>query len=264
VSADAIEQAIRLNGAAVDKSLTAFAWGRAAVARPELITELLEPPAVEPELDAASAAILAATGATGELRRLLRVRVPDLVAYQNAAYARRYAEDVMAVARVDLAVAEAYARGLHKLMACKDEYEVARLHLDAVERAKVTAEFGEGAKVKFLLHPPLVRALGMKRKLKLGGWFVPAFRLLRALRFVRGTPLDVFGAPRVRRVERALVGEYRALVAGALERLTPGTHATVLRLAELPDMVRGYEDIKLRNAERFRAEAARLAAELDS
>ena len=92
----------------------------------------------------------------------------------------------------------------------------------------------------------------------------PAFRLLRTLRFLRGTPLDVFGLPRVRRVERALIGEYRGLVAGALERLTPETHATVLHLAELPDMVRGYEEIKLRNAERFRAEAARLDAELHS
>jgi indolepyruvate ferredoxin oxidoreductase len=257
VSADAIEQAIRLNGASVEKSLAAFAWGRAAVARPELVRELVEPPAPEPELDAASAAILEATGATGELRRLLRVRIPDLVAYQSAAYARRYAEDVTAVARADAAVGEAYARGLHKLMAYKDEYEVARLHLDAAEWAKVTAEFGEGAKVRFMLHPPVLRALGLKRKLKLGRWFVPAFRLLRALRFLRGTPLDVFGLARVRRVERALIGEYRSLVAGALD-----SPETALRLAELADAVRGYEDVKLRSVERFRAEAERLAAEL--
>src|SRR5205807_560218 len=99
VSSDAIEQAIRLNGAAVDKSLAAFAWGRASVARPELLREILDPPAPAVALDAASAAILDATGATGELRRLLEVRVPDLVAYQNADYARCYADDVMAIAR---------------------------------------------------------------------------------------------------------------------------------------------------------------------
>src|SRR3954447_20914685 len=256
VTADAIEHAIRLNGAAVEKSLVAFAWGRAAVARPATVHALVHPSAPEPEIPAAAREIVDATGADGELRRLLEIRVADLVGYQSAAYARRYAGDVMAVAAVDPAVGEAYARGLHKLMAYKDEYEVARLHLDAVERAKVSAEFGEGAKVRFLLHPPLLRALGMKRKLKLGPWFVPAFRLLRAMRRLRGTPLDVFGLPRVRRVERALIGEYRDLVHGALDR-----PETARRLAELADVIRGYEDIKLRNVERFRAEAERVLAE---
>jgi indolepyruvate ferredoxin oxidoreductase len=256
VSSDAIEHAIRLNGAAVDKSLAAFAWGRAAVARPELVEALLNPAQPEPELDFAAAEIVEATGATGELRRLLEIRVTDLVGYQSVAYARRYAEDVMAVAARDADVALAYARGLHKLMAYKDEYEVARLHLDAVERAKLVAEFGEGAKVRFMLHPPLLRALGMQRKLKLGPWFVPAFRALRALRRLRGTPVDPFGLPKVRRVERALIGEYRDLVHGALDR-----PELALRLAELADMVRGYEDIKLRNVERFREQAAALQAE---
>jgi indolepyruvate ferredoxin oxidoreductase len=272
VSAAAIEQAIRLNGAAVEKSLAAFAWGRAAVARPELVDELLHPPAPEREVPRRAQEIVEKTGATGELRRLLEVRVPELVAYQSARYAQRYADDVMAVARREAergapgetAIAEAYAKGLYKLMAYKDEYEVARLHLDAAEQAKVGAEFGEDAKVYFMLHPPLLRALGLKRKLKLGRWFVPAFRTLRAMRRLRGTPLDVFGLPDVRRVERALPGEYRALVDRALERLTPATHATVAQIADVPDLVRGYEDIKLRNVERFRAEAERLEAELQS
>ena len=262
VSSEAIEQAIRLNGAAVEKSLAAFAWGRTAVARPELVEEALNPPAAEVELDAAAREIVDATGATGELRRLLEFRVADLAGYQDAAYARRYAEDVMAVARVDAAVGEAYARGLHKLMAYKDEYEVARLHLDAVEAARRDAEFGPDAKVWFMLHPPLLRALGLKRKLRLGRWFLPAFRLLRAMRRLRGTPFDAFGLPRVRRVERALIGEYRDLVARSLARLTPATQPTVVAIAGLPDLVRGYEDIKLRNVERFRAEAQRLELEL--
>jgi indolepyruvate ferredoxin oxidoreductase len=256
VSADAIEQAIRLNGAAVDKSLAAFAWGRAVVAWPERVAAVVDPPAPEPELHPLAAAIVDATGADGELRRLLELRVDVLIGYQSVDYARRYADDVMAVAKVDPAVGEAYARGLHKLMAYKDEYEVARLHLDAVERARITSEFGEGAKVHFLLHPPLLRALGLKRKLKLGRWFVPAFRVMRAMRRLRGTPLDIAGLPKVRRVERALIGEYRDLVAGALDR--PGL---ALQLAGLADMVRGYEEIKLRNVERFRAEAERLMSD---
>jgi indolepyruvate ferredoxin oxidoreductase len=262
VSADAIEQAIRLNGAAVDKSLAAFRWGRAAVAQPELVHDVLHPAAPEPVVEGKALEILEATGATGELRELLSVRIPDLVAYQSARYAREYADAVMAVAERDRDVAVAYARGLYKLMSYKDEYEVARLHLDSVERAKVTKEFGEGAKVYFMLHPPLLRALGMKRKLKLGPWFTPAFRMLRRMKFLRGTPLDVFGLPKVRRVERALPGEYRALVERSLAELTPENRDTVVKIAALPDIVRGYEDIKLRNVERYRAEAEKLEREL--
>ena len=104
--------------------------------------------------------------------------------------------------------------------------------------------------------------MGLKRKLKLGPWFRPAFATLRSLRRLRGTPLDVFGYAKVRRVERELPGEYRALVTGALAHLTPETHATVAALADLPDVVRGYEDIKLDNVARFRAEADRLLADL--
>ena len=270
LSADAIEHAIRLNGAAVDKSLAAFAWGRAAVARPELVDDLLAPPVVTPELSSVAREIVDATGAEGELRRLLEIRVPDLVGYQSARYARRYAEQVMAVAAEETrrgapgetAVAEAFAHGLHRFMAYKDEYEVARLHLDSVEQAKREGQFGKGAKVRFLLHPPLLRTLGMQRKIKLGRWFVPAFRLLRAGRRLRGTPLDLFGIPRMRRLERALIDEYRELVGGAIQTLRPDTHSRVAEIAGLADMVRGYEDIKLRNVERFRERAAELTAEL--
>ncbi|HEV2062898.1 MAG TPA: indolepyruvate ferredoxin oxidoreductase family protein [Solirubrobacteraceae bacterium] len=262
VSAEAIEQAIRLNGAAVDKSLAAFRWGRAAVAQPELVQDVLNPVEPEPVVDGKALEILESTGATGELRRLLSVRIPDLVAYQSARYAREYADAVMDVAKVDEEVAVAYARGLYKLMSYKDEYEVARLHLDSVERAKVTKEFGEGAKVYFMLHPPLLRALGLKRKLKLGPWFTPAFRVLRRMKFLRGTPVDPFGFPKVRRVERELIGEYRALVEQSVAELTPENRETVVEIAALPDIVRGYEEIKLRNVERYRAEAERLEREL--
>ena len=212
---------------------------------------------------------LAVDGDTGELRRIVEVRVPELAAFQSSAYARRYAE---AVRRVQVAeqervpgrgeLAEAVARNLFKLMAYKDEYEVARLHLDSFERAKLDRELGDGARIWFNLHPPLLRALGLKRKLKLGRWFVPAFRVLRGMRRLRGTPLDPFGMARVRRVERRLVGEYEQLVSEALAALTPDTHGTAVELCELPDMVRGYEDIKLESVERFRERAAELSEAL--
>jgi indolepyruvate ferredoxin oxidoreductase len=262
LSADAIEHAIRLNGAAIDKSLAAFRWGRASVATPEVVDAIVNPPAPVEELSKAAGRIVDNTGTRGELRRLLEVRVEDLIGYQNARYAQRYAAEVMLVAAVDERVAESYAKGLHKLMAYKDEYEVARLHLDSIERAKIDGTFGKGAKVKFMLHPPLLRALGVQRKLKLGRWFVPFFRLLRASKRVRGTRLDVFGLPAVRRVERALIGEYRELVRDATGALHHANHAKVSEIAGLADMVRGYEDIKLRNVEKFRARAAELLAEL--
>jgi indolepyruvate ferredoxin oxidoreductase len=270
-SAEAIERAIRLNGAGVEKNLAAFAWGRATVAAPDAIEEATRPrPAPVHELDHFERALVDSLAAEGtELRRLLEIRVPELVAYQDRHYAERYVEVLRGVRAAEeervpghSEITEAAARNLYKLMAYKDEYEVARLHLDAVEQAKLRAEFGEDAKVAFMLHPPLLRAMGLKRKLKLGGWFAPGFRALRRARRLRGTAVDPFGKPKVRRVERALPGEYERLLREGLAKLTPENHATVLELAELPDVIRGYEEIKLRNVERFRERAAELRREL--
>ena len=272
LAGEAIEEAIRLNGAAIEKNLAAFAWGRACVAAPDAIEEATQPPVggfapTAAELDGYARSLVdeVAGEEDSELRRLLSVRVPELIAYQDRAYAERYAAFVRDVRDAEQArtpgrseVTEAVARHLFKLMAYKDEYEVARLHLNEAERVRVRDEFGPDAKVWFHLHPPLLRALGMKRKLKLGTWFVPAFRMLRAMRRLRGTPLDVFGYSKVRRVERALVPEYRGVVATALERLTPETHPTAVDLCELPDVIRGYEEIKLRGVERFRERAPEL------
>ncbi len=274
VSREALEQAIRLNGAAVEKNLSAFAWGRAVVAVPDTVEEATRPPeTVVPvrELSETERELvtLAINGDGGELRRLVELRIPELVAYQDAAYARRFAE---VVRRVHVAeqertpghseLAEAVARQLFKLMAYKDEYEVARLHLDAVEQAKLHAEFGEDAKIWFNLHPPMLRSLGLDRKLKLGKWFLPSFRALYRARRLRGTKLDPFGHAEVRRVERALIGEYEEIVGEALAKLTPETHATVLDLFELPDVIRGYEEIKLRNVMMFRKRAEGISKRL--
>ena len=267
VSGEALERAIELNGAAVEKNLAALRWGRAVVAAPDAVEEATRPPeAVVPvyELSEVEHEIvsLAVNGDRGDLRRIAEQRVPELVAYQNVDWARRWAELVRGVHVAERErtpgrseVAETVARQLFKLMAYKDEYEVARLHLDAVERAKLGAEFGEDARVYFMLHPPLLRALGLKRKLKLGPWFVPAFKMLYRMRRLRGRWLDPFGRAEVRRVERTLITEYEALVDEALARLNPDTHATALELLELPDVIRGYEEIKLRNVVLYRKRA---------
>ncbi|MEZ5098248.1 MAG: indolepyruvate ferredoxin oxidoreductase family protein [Thermoleophilia bacterium] len=270
VGADSIEQAIRLNGAAVEANLAAFRWGRAAVHAPEAVAAALAPPASrEPDASPRVEALLArADGVGPELRRLLAVRVADLVGYQDERLAVGYLDEVLAVAAEERErapgpdgaspVAEAFARGLHKLLAPKDEYEVARLHLDAAERARLADELGPDARVRFLLQPPLLRALGLRRKMRLGRSAIVLFRVLRAARGLRRTPLDPFRWAHVRRVERALPGEYRELVRAGLERLTPETAPLVVELAGLPDAIRGYEEIKLASVDRFRDRAREL------
>jgi indolepyruvate ferredoxin oxidoreductase len=270
VSREALERAFELNGAAVEQTLAAFQWGRAMVAAPDAVEAATRPAVVEVPVPPAARKLIDAVPASGELRRLLEVRVPDLVDYQSAKYAAQYVGFVRKVLAAEPAgstrMTEAVARGLHKLMAYKDEYEVARLHLDPVERARIEAEFGAGATVKYKLHPPVLRAMGMEQKITVGASMDPAFRALRRMKRLRGTKLDPFGMAQVRRVERALPGEYRALVERALPsaRVAPEAYDLVVALCELPDVVRGYEDIKLRNVERFRSEAAALLERLEA
>ena len=271
IAAEAIEEAIRLNGAAVEKTLAAFRWGRAAVIDAEAVLAAATPQArATVEVGVAAAQIARATGVPGELEAVLATRVADLEGFQDGALARRYAAEVgrvtaIAADRTDAATGEriglAYATGLHKLLAYKDEYEVARLHLDPVEKARRDAEFGPDAAVSVLLHPPVLRAMGMTRKIRLKGRTADVtFRALRAARGLRGTPLDVFGYAKVRRVERELVADYQGLVHTALEHLDAGSAEQVVELAGLPDLVRGYEDIKLAAVERFREKASALLA----
>ncbi len=269
VAAAAIEEAIVLNGVSVPMNTQAFRVGRLLVADPAWVATLKRQRVgavrVAPELTAEARGLVDTAGASGELRRLLEIRVPELVAYQDAAYARQYVEFVRRVREAERAaiggetrLGEGVARHLFKLMAYKDEYEVARLHLQNDVAKALAAEFPGGVRLQYNLHPPLLRALGMRRKLKLGRWFDGAFRLLLALRGLRGTALDPFGRAEVRRVERQLVGEYRALVEKALVSLSPESYERAVKLANLPDVIRGYEEIKLRNVRRFRDEVRAL------
>jgi indolepyruvate ferredoxin oxidoreductase len=269
VSARAIEEAIALNGVSVKMNTQAFRAGRLAVADPSWVAGLhkhrVGAAEAAPALTAEARAIVDRVGASGELRRLLEVRVPELIAYQDAAYARQYVEFVGKVAAAErtalpgeTVLAEGVARHLFKLMAYKDEYEVARLHLANDLAAQLAEEYPDGVEVKYALHPPILRAMGMKKKIKLGRWFNGAFRLLVPLRRLRGTAFDPFGRAEVRRVERELIGEYRALVDKALVGLSPDSHARAVKLANLPDVIRGYEDIKLRNVQKFRDDVRAL------
>jgi indolepyruvate ferredoxin oxidoreductase len=243
ITREALEQAIRLNGAGVEKNLAAFSWGRACIAAPESVAIAMGVEE-EPQLPAPN-----------ELQRVLDIRVPDLAAYQNERYAESYRDFVDEVLERSGSseIAAAVARNLYKLMAYKDEYEVARLHL---------ASRPKGQKYWFHLHPPVLRALGLKRKLKLGRWFVPFLAVMRSFKWLRGTPFDPFGYAKVRRVERELVGQYREMVSAALDVIEPGNEELILELCELPDQIRGYEEIKLRSVTRYRMNAERIQRRL--
>jgi indolepyruvate ferredoxin oxidoreductase len=281
LSAGAIEQAVRLNGVQAAQNLQAFRYGRLWVADPARVRALVEPPA--PSADAARAAVLARLGGARaaayvslldrcrgldeEARRMLALRVGELIDYQDARYASAYVDFVLVVAAREAAagggrteIAHAVIRSLYKLMAYKDEYEVARLHLKASGQTGPRALFAAPRRLTWHFHPPLLRALGLRRKLRLGPWFTPALRALRAGRRLRGTPLDPFGYAAVRREERRLVPWYRELVARALDRLGEDGHDRALELARLPEAIRGYEDIKLRSIAAARERAAALGA----
>ena len=269
VSAAAIEEAIVLNGVSVGMNTTAFRAGRLLVADPTALG-MLTPRrvgAVEaaPVLTAQARALVDQVEATGELRRLLEFRVPELIEYQDVAYAQSYVDAVKRVAAAERAavpgesrLAEGVARHLFKLMAYKDEYEVARLHLKAEVDKALADAFPGGATIKYNLHPPILRAMGWKGKIKFGKWFDGVFRMLVAMRGLRGGLLDPFGHAQVRKVERALPAEYRALIDRALVDLGPQSHERAVKLANLPDVIRGYEGVKLANVEKFRAEVRAL------
>jgi indolepyruvate ferredoxin oxidoreductase len=247
-----IERALVLNGVAVDANVAAFRWGRRAAVDPAGVARAagLRPPDEPPAAETPD--------------QLIDRLTADLRSYQSARYARRFTDIIERVRAAEERVAPGssaltvtVARQLHKLMAYKDEYEVARLLLAPETREAAEAVAGPGARMRWHLHPPALRALGMKRKLRLGSWSRPMFVMLRAARRLRGTPFDPFGLARVRRVERALVPEYVAAVYRLCGTLTPENLADAVGIAGLPDQVRGYEHLKLERAERYRAELAR-------
>jgi indolepyruvate ferredoxin oxidoreductase len=271
ISESSIIQAIELNGSGVAANLAAFSWGRAVVINPEAVDAALRRGEAEPERPSARGLTLVSrTEMSGELAELVTTRVSDLIDYQSAAYARRYLQAVESVHKREGEVlggtahpiTDAYARGLHHLMAYKDEYEVARLHLLDSERQRMHHAFSEIGKVEILLQPPILRAVGMDRKIRLGRWFRPALKALRASKRLRGTRMDPFGAMEIRKLERTLVGEYEAAMTAALAGLMPANASVIRELAAAPELVRGYEDVKLRNVARYRDRVQELTREL--
>ena len=263
VSAAAIEHAIRLNGVAADTNIQAFRAGRA-------VTEASTGTEATTGAGAATSPAPAAEPAERDLADVIALRTRELTAFQDAASAADYARFVDRVRAREAAVTggetltRAVAENLYKLTAYKDEYEVARLSLDPALDEAVRAQFGDGARYQYRLHPPVLRALGLKHKVSLGPWFRPAFASLVAMRRVRGTWLDPFGHTEVRRTERALIAEYRNVVEQLLAGLTEGNHELAAQIAALPDMVRGYEEIKLGTVRAYHEKLAELRAQFAS
>jgi indolepyruvate ferredoxin oxidoreductase len=273
--AHAIEEAIRVNGVAVDANIQAFRRGRQLVCDPAGIERVRAPRAsVTPSVASSVAWDLTRVVACppgSELERLVAVRTQELVAYQDRAYARRFVDVVEQVRGLEAErvpgstlLAEAVARHLFKLMAYKDEYEVARLSLGDDLTHALEEQFGAGIRASWKLHPPVLRALGMHRKVTLGPWFRPAFKGLYAARHLRGTRVDPFGWTDVRRTERQLVDEYTSVVAHLARHVQHANVALAAEIANLPDIVRGYEDVKMRNVATYREKLKQLRDRFDA
>ncbi|MEC7258795.1 MAG: indolepyruvate ferredoxin oxidoreductase family protein [Pseudomonadota bacterium] len=228
LSEDAIRQAIELNGAAVDRNLRAFDIGRWAVLYPEEAARLGKPNVVE----------LPKT-----LDDIIAFRETHLTAYQSRRLAKRYRKLVDRA--TDPKLKEAIAKGYHKLLAYKDEYEVARLLLNS--RAKAKAEFDGDFRMSFHLAPPMLGgtdANGRPKKRQFGPWMETPFKMLSRLKFLRGTPIDPFGHTDERKMERALIAQYES----DMERLLttpPKNMDAAVALAQLPMDIRGFGPVKL-------------------
>ncbi|MCL7463741.1 indolepyruvate ferredoxin oxidoreductase family protein [Phaeovulum sp. NW3] len=236
----AILRAIELNGAGVAANSRAFDLGRWAVAMPEAAARLIAPEADQPKADPVA------------------FRAAHLVQYQDAALADRFRA---LVARAPEDLREAVAKGYHKLLAYKDEYEVARLHLKTVDKAR--AEFGGDFRMTFHLAPPMLGGTGpdgRPKKREFGPWMVPVFRLLARMKGLRGTAFDPFGRSAERRTEHALIAQYESDMAEILPAVTPATQDIARELAELPLTISGFGPVKDAAVEKAAARRAELLA----
>jgi indolepyruvate ferredoxin oxidoreductase len=277
LSASAMERAIHENGVAVETNLRAFALGRAAAAEPELAAELLAdatPPGIgdeesleraERSLGPAFATLQEALGrfASAKDSALLLRRVAgfaaDLVDYQSKRLAARYCARIARVANAEAdvdaesaALTEVAARELYRVLAYKDEYEVARLLLRGPHRRWLRRHSQSEPRLRYHLHPPLLRALGLRRKLALDASFEPGLHALASLRRLRGTPFDPFGYTRARRLERGLARWYESVLYELSSGLSAENRAEAIAIAELAQEIRGFESLKETRAERVR------------
>jgi len=254
---EALMRAIELNAVQVEKNKQAFEWGRRAAHDPKAMAALLVP--------AAQQAQVIEFKKRDTVEALVAKRVEFLTGYQNAAYAEGYKAFVEQVRQAEsrlgkTSLTEAVARYLFKLMAYKDEYEVARLHTDPAFQAKIAEQFEGNYELRLHLAPPLFARKNEKGELvkqQYGPWMLKAMGVLAKFKGLRGSALDIFGRTEERRMERALIDQYRTDVQKLLSGLTADNHALALEIATLPEQIRGFGHVKERNykATQLRREA---------
>jgi len=253
----ALMRAIELNGVQVDNNKAAFEWGRRAAHDPGSVQTLLKP-----------AQVIEFVRKTVNLDAMVAQRVEFLAAYQNAAYAAQYKSFVDKVRAAEAPLhshklSEAVARYLFKLMAYKDEYEVARLHTDKAFTDRIASMFEGDYKIVHHLAPPTLAKTNEKGELvkqPFGPWVRSAFAVLAKFKGLRGSALDVFGRTEERREERALIGEYRACIEELLRSLNTANMVLALEIARIPEDIRGYGHVKQRHLEAARPKWAALMA----
>ncbi len=259
IPASAIEEAIEINGVAVDTNVAAFRWGRVALADPAHFHDVASPVA-DRQPASPPARVLEGTTFSGHVGDLITRRAANLVAFQSEKVARRYVALLQTIWTAERAIgdrtefSEAVAKGLYKFTAYKDEYEVARLLTDPQFLSTVKAEIPDGEKLTYKLHPPMLRAMGRTKKIGLGPRSHVALRVLAKGKRLRGTKFDPFGYAHVRKVERQLLAEYIGIVTGLAADLNADNYDRAVDIAGLPDMVRGYEGIKLASVEAYHAQ----------
>lgn len=253
ISAQAIDKAIELNNVAVEFNQQAFLWGRRAAYDAAAIERLVRPQGTESKH-------------CETLDEVIEDRVVRLTAYQNARYAERYRQLIGRVRARDndsqQRLTEAVARYYFKLLAYKDEYEVARLYSDAAFSEALHGQFQGDFRLQFHLAPSWLSrtdpVTGEPRKRSFGPWMLNAFKVLAKLRVLRGTWLDPFGHSEERKLEQALISEYERSIGQMLDALDAGNYETALAIAELPEQIRGYGHVKEKAAERARAQERQL------
>ena len=261
VSLPALERAIELNGRAVEMNKRAFAWGRLA-AHDLAAVEAAAAPALR---------VVQGSAPAQTLDEIVAQRVTELRAYQNAAYAQRYRQRVERTRAAEeklgagtTRLAEVVGHSYFKLLAYKDEYEVARLYTDGSFRRQLQAEFEGNYKLQIHLAPQLLnprsRETGRARKWSFGAWILPVLSLLARFKFLRGTPFDPFGWTAHRRVERQLIGNYESTLDALLDGLTLDNLDLAVEIAHLPEQIRGYDLIKERPIDEVREKERDLLA----
>ena len=258
----AIKTAFQLNGIGLATNLEAFEWGRIAVVHPDKIHTILNPTTPLPEISSKITAQIEALGLEAVVdRNSIALLAQDLIAYQDNSLANSYIVRVAEVAQLmrdkfgpcdDEIVL--YAKGLYKFLAYKDEFEVARLHLEWLAQAP------KGTRASVLLHPPILRSMGLNRKIEFRKTARPTMAVLYHLRFLRNSWTNPFGHSSLRKLERKLAPEYDSAVKTAISKADPSRLQMVGEICSLPDMVRGYEGIKQSNVVKYRDRLAELSS----